>query len=455
MLKKVKKLMIGFCMIFALLSGVAGTVVNAASTDYTTWKQGDPDWGAMTLGDLCNMANSGCLITSIAIQMARSGVEDPQAFNPGVLRDRLELGGFITHNNSNVKFDGNLNCDGAFSAANSPNFYVEGRSDFHPTPFAQIASTIYDKMNQGLYAVVQVNYGGHWVAVSASDGNEVYINDPANSGKTSLRQYDGGIESAVYFRANGNGSPQGSINNVPTGNGTNDPQGCVDSITAADGKVSVRGWTFDRDSLGTALDVHVYIGGPAGSNSAEGFAIKADTSRPDVNNVFPGVGENHGFDSAIATGKRGEQPVYIYAINTAGGTNNPLIGSGTVNIPEPANNNTKAEAKKETKTAANDYASISDYNYPTSVGSGKCFSVYGKISSPTKIKKCVVGVYSQLGFLKTGRSWNPKAKSVDIKEQADNYVLFNKLKKGTYYYKVKVTNGKGTKTLVNKKFVVE
>ena len=41
---------------------------------YTDWKQGAVPWGSARLGNLCTMGNSGCLITSIAILMAKSHV---------------------------------------------------------------------------------------------------------------------------------------------------------------------------------------------------------------------------------------------------------------------------------------------------------------------------------------------------------------------------------------------
>src|SRR5699024_5510679 len=45
-----------------------------------------------------------------------------------------------------------------------------------------------------------------------------------------------------------------------------------------------------------------------------------------------GIGNNHGFDATIKTNKTGTQPIYIYAINSKYGGNNPQIGQGTVTI---------------------------------------------------------------------------------------------------------------------------
>lgn len=110
------------------------------------------------------------------------------------------------------------------------------------------------------------------------------------------------------------------------------PQGCLDSVTStAAGKITVTGWAFDRDSLNSNLQIHVYVGGPAGSG-APGYAITANAYRPDVPKVYPGVGNYHGFQSTISVSRTGTQKIYVYAINVGGGNTNPLIGSKNVNI---------------------------------------------------------------------------------------------------------------------------
>lgn len=110
------------------------------------------------------------------------------------------------------------------------------------------------------------------------------------------------------------------------------PQGCVDSIQSnAIGKITVTGWAFDRDSLNSSLQIHVYVGGPAGSG-APGYVVTANAYRPDVNKAYPGVGSYHGFRSTISVSKRGNQTVYLYAINVGGGNNNPLLAAKSVNI---------------------------------------------------------------------------------------------------------------------------
>ncbi|MBQ2971499.1 MAG: GBS Bsp-like repeat-containing protein [Ruminococcus sp.] len=113
----------------------------------------------------------------------------------------------------------------------------------------------------------------------------------------------------------------------------NNPEGCFDEVENKGGAIFVRGWAFDYDNIDEALEIHVYIGGEAGSEGAQLHKIKADTLREDIEEVY-GTGLNHGFDSIITTDLRGEQTVYVYAINTGNG-GNVFVGSKTVTITEP------------------------------------------------------------------------------------------------------------------------
>ncbi|MCA9823580.1 MAG: CHAP domain-containing protein [Dehalococcoidia bacterium] len=113
------------------------------------------------------------------------------------------------------------------------------------------------------------------------------------------------------------------------------PVSHLDSVSApAPGKVAVRGWTYDPDSPTASRNVHVYVGGRAGTSGAQGTSIRADKLRGDVGAAFPGIGNYHGFDGSIVTGKRGAQEVCVYAINDDSG-GNPLIGCRTVTIADP------------------------------------------------------------------------------------------------------------------------
>lgn len=108
------------------------------------------------------------------------------------------------------------------------------------------------------------------------------------------------------------------------------PVGTTDEVNSS--TCSVRGWAYDPDASGTSIDIHVYRDGQAGIGVGQP-GYKANVSRPDVNSAFLITG-NHGFDikfspsggtmeSGLFDGKA--HTIYVYAIDTAGGTN-PLLG---------------------------------------------------------------------------------------------------------------------------------
>ena len=123
---------------------------------------------------------------------------------------------------------------------------------------------------------------------------------------------------------------------APAFSKTYDPEGCLDIVSGGDGTVYVRGWVFDRDNLSSPVEIHVYVGGVAGSGAYGVPGIIANTYRPDVDSAFSGVGQYHGFDATIDVPVTGDTTVYVYAINIGGGTN-PEIGHLSTHInPKPA-----------------------------------------------------------------------------------------------------------------------
>lgn len=111
---------------------------------------------------------------------------------------------------------------------------------------------------------------------------------------------------------------------------SNNPQGSLDHVSGGNRTIRVSGWAFDKDNFNTQLDIHVYVGGKAGSGAPR-YVIKANTKRDDVPKVFPGCGAYHGYDSTIKVDRYGTQTIYVYAVNIGGGKDT-LIGQKTVKI---------------------------------------------------------------------------------------------------------------------------
>jgi len=120
------------------------------------------------------------------------------------------------------------------------------------------------------------------------------------------------------------------------------PIGCIDGVSGGYGGIEVNGWAFDPDDTSIPIDIHIYIGGLAGSSSAEGINIGAAKCRRDDVNAAHGCGNYHGYSTWIPTSRRGKQTVYIYAIDSTYGYT--LLGSRTVNILEPVQVNCDASS---------------------------------------------------------------------------------------------------------------
>lgn len=101
------------------------------------------------------------------------------------------------------------------------------------------------------------------------------------------------------------------------------PTGSLDSADCG----AFNGWTYDPDSSGTSIQVKFYDG-PESSGTLLGQTT-ANGSRPDVDQVM-GVSGNHGFSfttpSSVKDGAA--HTIYAYGVDTAGGLDGELSGSG-------------------------------------------------------------------------------------------------------------------------------
>lgn len=105
---------------------------------------------------------------------------------------------------------------------------------------------------------------------------------------------------------------------VPTAS----PIGSLDVVNL-NGTVSVKGWSIDPDST-APTEVHVYV------NGAGYGAYKADASRPDVGNAYPGYGAKHGFDISGIRVPIGTSDICVFGIDVVGGDANTLFACRSV-----------------------------------------------------------------------------------------------------------------------------
>ena len=166
--------------------------------EYANWKQYSSEWGSVPMGSSGkNIKQIGCLVTSIAIQVAKSGVQtNISNFNPGT-------------------FVQALNKQGAFSSGGALNSYSSVQSVAPRFKYESVISlsgkSKQDKLNtikgivnqKGVYAVAEVkgNTGQHWVAIDSINGDTITMMDPGSAATNMWKEYNWANTSRiVYYR---------------------------------------------------------------------------------------------------------------------------------------------------------------------------------------------------------------------------------------------------------------
>lgn len=163
-------------------SGPGGYITSYIPGDsgpWQTWTQSNQPWSSISLGgSSATISSHGCLVTSIAIQIARSGLW-PGEFDPGVLVTQLnKIGGF------NRK--GYLQWEPLRAVLPSG---MSMHCDTEKGPVADCVPTIDGikaQIDAGRYVVFRAKVAEHWVAVDYVKDGELYVYDPAFAHTTSL-----------------------------------------------------------------------------------------------------------------------------------------------------------------------------------------------------------------------------------------------------------------------------
>lgn len=175
---------------------VVSNCTAALDGDWAKWRQYDDRWGNIRMGRSESIIRRvGCLVTSISIQIARSGTKinlpsGVREFNPGV---------FVKYNPA--MFSGNsasYTGGDPWTKSMAPGFKgVKKTYDICGTKREKVTK-VAEYINQGYYLVTRVKFGYdadgdermHWVAVVGTKGNEIIMADPA-SDSTELFAYYG------------------------------------------------------------------------------------------------------------------------------------------------------------------------------------------------------------------------------------------------------------------------
>lgn len=174
----------------------SGCSSTGSTGPYAGWKQGDPAWSNITIGNTnSTIGGVGCLVTSVSMLIAKSGVavNVDGEFNPGTFVQKLnQVGGF---QGANFVW-------GSVSSV-APNFQFVGKSYVSGQSQQQKLSTLQNLLNQGYYVVAEVkgNTGQHWVAIDGIDGNNVLMMDPASQSTSMWQEYSWSNTSQyAYFK---------------------------------------------------------------------------------------------------------------------------------------------------------------------------------------------------------------------------------------------------------------
>ncbi len=150
--------------------------------DFINWRQAGQSWSNIRIGNTSStIGNIGCLVTSIAILIEKSGANTTIIpFNPGTFVEAL-------NNNGGFDEKGNL----YYAPINKvvPNFRYVGNVNLRGKTRAEKLESIKQYLNLGFHLTIEVKGATpgnqHWVAILGVDGNNVSIVDPA-SDKTDL-----------------------------------------------------------------------------------------------------------------------------------------------------------------------------------------------------------------------------------------------------------------------------
>ncbi|HZX80087.1 MAG TPA: Ig-like domain-containing protein [Lysobacter sp.] len=97
------------------------------------------------------------------------------------------------------------------------------------------------------------------------------------------------------------------------------------------------GWACST-GISQPIDVHVYVGGPAGSGAYLSSARADRSSEPGVASACQAGGANYRFSVPIGNSQRAQfagQPLYVHGISPVGQANSLIAGSGNFTLPAP------------------------------------------------------------------------------------------------------------------------
>ena len=178
-----------------------GCYIGGETGDHLSWKQGNSSWGNIALGSGGEtIASAGCLATSVAIQIARSGTAvSIDGFNPATM---------VQYLNTHGGFSGSIWLwDSPQTSGLAPHFVHAGQVKMLGMTKQEKLSTVKKYLDQGYYLILQVKKDGteepgqHWVAALGVTNTDIVMADPAtNFTEVWSRYKPGGTVQFHYYK---------------------------------------------------------------------------------------------------------------------------------------------------------------------------------------------------------------------------------------------------------------
>lgn len=417
-MKKMSKRLVSMVLVMCLLVSIPIERVDAATNNYTTWKQYDKAWNqseAWPKSQYKNattrkMSQAGCVVTSIAMLLRHHNVvteQDVNRFNPWIFNEKLKAAG---------AFDSAANLYWARVSWVYPSFKYVGSK---PYSLANIKSLY----NSGYACVIKVN-SYHYVALRSVSGSKVTIMDPGYN-RTSLSSYKNPVTIQYYSVSGSKPTPA-----TPVPAPSKQFAGISNYNVPGSQKEGETRNVWGTITSGTNLS---YVVAGVYKTSSGGAIVTGGSARPYTKSYSIAKLDKYIRFDRLSAGN------YYYRITATNSAGTKVLVNSPFNV-----------------TAKATFPSISGYNVPSKTHkAGRTFSIKGKLTSSTKITSVTAGVYTSEygGKMLTGKTVRPNTTSYNLKN-IDPYIRFDKLPRGTYGYRVEVTNGAGTMTIIRWEFRV-
>ncbi|MGN0517771.1 MAG: CHAP domain-containing protein, partial [Acutalibacteraceae bacterium] len=198
---------------------------------------------------------------------------------------------------------------------------------------------------------------------------------------------------------------------------------------------------------------------PTTLNVGQSFSIKGSiTSNYKITSVTVGIYNANGGAVSTKTVAPNSKSFSIATIDAYIKFGDAKAGTNYYKIVATDEKITKTLLNQAYTVKSNDVAStlaISGHNVPPAeLDLGKSFTIKGTVSSNYNITSLTVGIYNANGGEVSVKTVSPNAKSYSI-SNVDAYIKFGQAQPGTNYYRIKATDQKTTKTLVDSAYNVK